>query len=296
MIAASRNIALAALGMALLIHAALALVLVDTSGPEIEGGASAPETRLGTSFADMAAGTLTAARATEPAEALQPAKETPLPALKPAPQTALQPQRAEPVVVESDPTPKVTPQAAEMLAPEVPSPAEAVRPAKDISPAVTGSVRPKLRTPEFEAANTPARPAPQPKPEPRQQAQPAPRGNAEQDATKGTVSGTESAEARTSGAGAEQPQAAGNAAASNYPGVVMAKISRVARPRSASRGTAVVNFSVAAGGGLAGLAIATSSGSAQLDNAALQMIRRAAPFPAPPPGAQRSFTISIEGR
>ncbi|MFX0541401.1 TonB family protein [Roseovarius sp. S4756] len=298
MIAASRNIALVALGIALLVHAALALVLVDTSETQIEGGAGAPETRLGTSFADMAAGTLTAARATEPAEALPPAEVTPRAALTPAPQAALQPQRGEPVAAEPAPSPEVMPHTVEMPAPDVPAPAKAVRPAKEASHAVAKSLRPKLRTPEFEAANARARAAPQakPKPELQQQAQPAPRGNAEQNAAKGTASGMERAKAATSGAGAQKPQAAGNAAASNYPGVVMAKISRVARPRSTSRGTAVVNFSVAAGGGLAGLDIASSSGSSQLDNAALQMIRRAAPFPAPPPGAQRSFTISIKGR
>jgi protein TonB len=58
----------------------------------------------------------------------------------------------------------------------------------------------------------------------------------------------------------------------------------------------VVAFSVSASGGLAGVSIARSSGSAALDAAALRMVQRAAPFPPPPKGAQRSFSISIKGR
>ena len=47
---------------------------------------------------------------------------------------------------------------------------------------------------------------------------------------------------------------------------------------------------------LAGLSVARSSGSAALDRAALRVVQRAAPFPAPPAGAQRSFSIKIEAR
>ncbi|MEO0634986.1 MAG: TonB family protein [Pseudomonadota bacterium] len=43
------------------------------------------------------------------------------------------------------------------------------------------------------------------------------------------------------------------------------------------------------------MSIRRSSGSAELDRAAIQMIQRAAPFPPPPPGAQRSFNMPIRG-
>ena len=62
------------------------------------------------------------------------------------------------------------------------------------------------------------------------------------------------------------------------------------------RGATVVAFRVAGSGGLAGLSVARSSGSAALDRAALRVVQRAAPFPAPPAGAQRSFSIKIEAR
>ncbi len=76
----------------------------------------------------------------------------------------------------------------------------------------------------------------------------------------------------------------------------MRKISRVSRPRVGVRGKAVIAFTIASNGGLSGVSVAKSSGSARLDAAALQVVRRAAPFPAPPRNARRSFTISIVGR
>ncbi|KAA0916380.1 energy transducer TonB, partial [Aquicoccus porphyridii] len=90
--------------------------------------------------------------------------------------------------------------------------------------------------------------------------------------------------------------AAGSAAASNYPGLVMRRLSRAGRPRVNARGEAVVGFTIADNGGLAALGIARSSGSAALDRAALGIVRGAAPFPKPPRGAERRFSIRIRGR
>ena len=76
----------------------------------------------------------------------------------------------------------------------------------------------------------------------------------------------------------------------------MRALSQVRRPRVAAAGTALVAFRVAPTGALAGVSLARSSGSARLDRAALTVVRRAAPFPAPPRGAQRRFSIEIAGR
>jgi len=70
----------------------------------------------------------------------------------------------------------------------------------------------------------------------------------------------------------------------------------VPRPRVGVRGQSVVAFRIAAGGGLASVSIAIRSGSAKLDAAAMRAIQRAAPFPVPPEGARRDFTIRIVGR
>jgi protein TonB len=302
MIAASRSIAAGALVAALLAHGALAWALIGETDMQIEGGAGAPETRLGTSFADMVAGTMAPERATDMA---QPVKAEAQAALRSGPAEAapLAPLKAE----RAPPSGAGIPAISEAVAPAVPA-AQVPRPAQTLTspdavrPAVTSGLRPKRRSPEFEAAHARAAPQPEPKPKSEQAAKPeqaaksANQGNAQKNAAVGTATGNTAAKATATGAGTQQPHASGNAAASNYPGLVMQKISRVPRPRSTSRGTAVVGFSVAGGGGLASAHIASSSGSGPLDQAALQMIQRAAPFPPPPPGAQRSFTISIKGR
>ncbi len=59
------------------------------------------------------------------------------------------------------------------------------------------------------------------------------------------------------------------------------------------RGQVIVAFSIDETGQLTGLSIVQSSGSAALDALGLEMIRSAAPFPPPPPEAQRNFTPAL---
>ncbi|WP_113910833.1 energy transducer TonB family protein [Roseovarius dicentrarchi] len=302
MIAASRSLWIAALAVAVVIHAALGWALMADQSVETEGGAGAQDVRIGSSFADMVAGTL---EASEPAETVQPDVAEPAPATPveaaeaPVQHDTLaetpraQPQLADDAVPTVAATPSAPPEAA-----QPPEPAQDVVEATDTAePAVTRSLRPKRRTDAFETKNRQAAKTPEPaKPAQRRKPASQPRGNAEQNQRAGAASGSEQAPARAQGTSRGASSAAGNAAASNYPGLVMKRISRVPRPRAGSRGTAVVAFSISGGGGLAGVSIARSSGSAALDKAALRMIRAAAPFPPPPAGAQRSFTLNIEGR
>ncbi|TVP69897.1 MAG: energy transducer TonB [Rhodobacteraceae bacterium] len=58
----------------------------------------------------------------------------------------------------------------------------------------------------------------------------------------------------------------------------------------------MVAFSVGSNGGLASVSVAQSSGHAGLDQTALDHIRRAAPFPPPPAGAQCQFSFEFVGR
>ncbi|HHX90486.1 MAG TPA: TonB family protein, partial [Paracoccus sp.] len=117
-------------------------------------------------------------------------------------------------------------------------------------------------------------------------------GNAGQEARRGMAEGVAGASAAASGSGAASVQA-GNAAVSNYPGQVMERIRRTRQPRLSGRGVAVVAFSVGSNGGLAGASIQRSSGNPAIDAAALAHVQRAAPFPAPPPGAGRSFAFDF---
>jgi periplasmic protein TonB len=65
------------------------------------------------------------------------------------------------------------------------------------------------------------------------------------------------------------------------------------KPRAGQRGSAAVAFTIGEMGGLRGVQIARSSGNSRLDQLALQTVRNAAPFPAPPSGAV-SYTIRID--
>jgi TonB family protein len=65
-----------------------------------------------------------------------------------------------------------------------------------------------------------------------------------------------------------------------------------ARSRGA-RGVAVVAFRLGERGDLAGVALLRSSGETALDRESLALIARAAPFPVPPAGAQRTFAVDI---
>ncbi|KIT17563.1 TonB family protein [Jannaschia aquimarina] len=125
-------------------------------------------------------------------------------------------------------------------------------------------------------------------------AQAGPQGNTnERTADRGATGGRDGKDA-SSGAG--RAQAAGNAAASNYPGQVQRRIARQRMPRSVGAGSARVSFTISGNGALASIGLAASSGNARLDQAAVRIVRGAAPFPPPPPGARRQFVIPISGR
>ena len=123
--------------------------------------------------------------------------------------------------------------------------------------------------------------------------------------------------AKSAGAAGEQKQSAqkgggkskkasgkDRAAVTNYPGKVAGKLRRSWRfPRSlrgkASRGEVLVSFTVAANGSASGVRVARSSGSSDLDRAAMDAVRRAAPFPPIPSAAGRrswAFTVPLAVR
>ncbi|QGX97596.1 TonB family protein [Roseovarius faecimaris] len=318
MIASSPIAKLLAASGAVALHGAVIWGLSGDAPVSIDGATGAPEVSIGTSFADMAAGVLapddvaealTPTAPAEMAEALQvPEAATPV-----QPTEALRPERAVAAMVQPEPMARTraskaeplraTPLEAQPVVPRLsPSlPVEEVAPLDAPATSVARSLRPKQRSKSFEEAHKPA-PAPakaesksKSKSKPVKQ-QAAPKGNASETAKAGAAQGSTQAETRTASAGKTTAKQSGNAAVSNYPGKVMQKISRVRKPRVGSKGTAVVSFKIASNGGLAGLSLARSSGSGALDQAALNVIQKAAPFPPPPKGAQRSFSIKIKGQ
>ncbi|OXT00638.1 hypothetical protein B7H23_11090 [Notoacmeibacter marinus] len=88
-----------------------------------------------------------------------------------------------------------------------------------------------------------------------------------------------------------------SSAVRRYPGRVRSRIA--SRVTGGARGTVHVTFTVGRGGGLNGARISRSSGSSAADRAALNAVRRAAPFPPIPSEAGRSswsFTVPIKVR
>ena len=126
-------------------------------------------------------------------------------------------------------------------------------------------------------------------------------GNASRNTRQGSADGSKLAR-KTSAGDTGRSREAGNAAVSNYPGKVYAKLRRSLRypseaKRKRIRGEVHVSFTVSRSGGVGGVRLARSSGSPVLDNAALETVRRAAPFPEIPRDAGRtswSFTVPLQ--
>jgi protein TonB len=125
-------------------------------------------------------------------------------------------------------------------------------------------------------------------------------GRNQADARRGTAEGSAAGKAASRGENGGQSRA-GNAAVSNYPGKVASRLRRSLRyppqaRRDRLRGEVHVSFTVNQSGGVASVRLARSSGSPVLDKAALDTVRRAAPFPPIPEGAGRSswpFTVPL---
>ncbi len=128
------------------------------------------------------------------------------------------------------------------------------------------------------------------------------RGNDRQNARRGTANGGAKGAVSNGGRQSARASQAGNARVSNYPGKVVAKLRRARRypseaKRERLRGQVRVSFTITSNGGVSSLRVSRSSGSSILDRAALETVRRAAPFPPIPDGAGRAswpFTVPID--
>ncbi|WP_052245374.1 TonB family protein [Halocynthiibacter namhaensis] len=249
---------------------------------QISGGSPAEVARLGNGFIDMTSGTLSPVTAddttkTAPLETAQPATTQPVTATSTTPPVQTSPSSPTRTVSSASPT----------LA-TVPPPSERIT-------AIATEVR--------EAQADTPRPASRPvtRPEPRR-AQPSPtpqasRQGGNQNTRRGQSTGQETATATEASPKSNgSASTAGNAAASNYDGLVWRRISRTRRSRSGGRGTAVVSFHIETSGTPSRVRIQRSSGKPALDQAAIDHIHRAAPFPSPPAGARRDFGYTYEGR
>lgn len=267
--------AIAALVLSGALHAAgLLIVAAPPQRIAVAGGGTPDIAAIGAAFEDFVAGAVPVTPAAQPAVA--PAQRSlALPASAVADLAV--PDLAVPVTPDPSTSAPVATGATPVTAPQ-PAP-DITRALPDTAPAT--SLRPI------------ARPAPQTA---QPAAPPRPTGNADTDAARGSTQAQPQGQAVASGAAPAPDSTGGQAAAAAYPGQVLRQITRLRPQRAPARGIVLVRFAIAGSGALADVSVAQSSGSAALDRLALDHIRRAAPFPAPPAGAQTAFSFEFLGR
>ena len=159
---------------------------------------------------------------------------------------------------------------------------------KPVQPVETAAVAPEPDKPTPEPKLKAEKPVKKPieKKEPPKKAQPSAGSGGEnkQDSRRGSADGTETATSNQNSRGAGSSGGAGSAAVANYPGKVQSRIRRSVRvpseyKRMSASMSVRVRLTIGAGGDLSGLSIARSSGIPELDQAVVEGIRRAAPFP-----------------
>lgn len=296
--AGSKTIWGAAIVLSLITHGGAAMILTLSPEPEpdvaqVAGGVVAEVAMLGNnSFEAIESG---APEEIEPTDAVEP--ET----FEPVPQelTAVEPQEVVPEQVmptEVAPTPdaeEIVPETSEAIEMQGAEVEIAAIPVPDIKPEIVEKP-PQMVQPLEKKAEKPV----EKKPEKKRAKKAGEKGDSKQAASKGQVDG--SADVKTSALGGQKKgnaSSAGNAAVSNYPGKIRSKINRSKRRVSGSGGgVATVSFTVSSSGQASGIRIARSSGQPELDQAALDAVRRAAPFPEIPDGAGRAswpFSVPI---
>lgn len=320
-----------AAGASVVLHLGAMAALSPRDVALIAGGGEDAPAALGTSFADFAEGVASPSAAaqleaetldtlapenpvqpvapqTPPTQEVTPAQASAAIALPtaPDPSAALLPSLPDPAQMTSPQDLSATaPPPAQMTAMQDTrhTPASTLEPSRPVrdtpTPAqITADILQPDASPTDQAPVSSRKPPPRPDrtppAQPTRQAS-APQGNAAQNATRGSQQGS-TGQAASQDQSRAQSSSQGHAAASNYPGEVMARIQRTRLARSPARGRVLVAFSVGANGGLASASVVRSSGNAALDQTALDHIRRAAPFPPPPAGAQRQFSFEFVGR
>lgn len=110
-------------------------------------------------------------------------------------------------------------------------------------------------------------------------------GNADTDSNKGSSTAKrKDGVSQDASQGNSKNKVKGNAAKSNYDGIVREKIKRARkRIQVSGRGNVEIAFTITANGSVVNLQVRKSSGKPALDKGALDVVRKASPFPAIPP-------------
>ncbi|WP_349435291.1 energy transducer TonB [Pararhizobium sp. A13] len=294
-----------AIVLSLLAHAGAAKLFEPGEKPPeqamVAGGEAMEVAVLGNAFEEMI-------QAGDPTEAVEPEE--------------VEPEEVEPTPFEVAEVPPILSEiTAETPSDIVPTEADVILPAEEISPVVaaqpeiTATVAPAETVVPEEKPEEIVKPEPEKKPEPKKEPEKerpkkksvkkraGDAGKQMEPLNKGQADGVENAVASSSsGKEGAKSQALGNAAESNYKGKVRSKVQRHFRyPKAADRagikGTVQVSFTILANGGVSNVRISKSSGSPVLDEAALDAVRGAEPFPKIPDAANRgswAFNIPLQ--
>lgn len=270
MIASSPCAKALCLFLSLLFTGAALRAMVPDVALQMRGAGESAGVRIGVSFADLQAGTLSASETRAVAKVIEPR----MPVSEPVAREALRPEAAEPLVTQADPAPSVSPLAATHLVP--------VAAVEALPDAENADTSPPRARPEGLARLPDPQHAPVRK---------TSRGNSPVSLAAGSSASVSARDTTRQGAGEARAETSGTAARDNYRGVVQRQIFGRPLRGGFEPGRVLVEFTLAADGRLASLSVNHSSGSAALDAAALAHVRAAEPFPPPPPGALRRVII-----
>lgn len=259
-----------ALGIAVLLHLFVYLTIFPEDSPQLEGAGSSEEVWLGSSFQN-----------------LQAARLSPLDS-----NTTI---HREPVVVRDAPEPLSR---EKIVLPETSMVVEAIEGNTAVLTALEETIRIQRQaasrrvTPEIQDP-PPARP--KELRSTRKTATSSLEGEAWGHASVSARAGVGRVSKQGSDRGAGRKAGAGRAALENYLGLVQTRIHRFPMPERVAQASARVRFRIAPDGRLAALSIAESSNSPQFDQFAMNVIKKAAPFPPTPDNSSFTAEIMITG-
>ncbi len=286
----------AAIVLSLITHAGAAAILTLAPEPEpdvaqVAGGSVVAEVAMlgNNAFDAIESGS---PEEIQPTEEMEP--ETVEPVTQPV--TEIMPQEVVPDEVapsEVAPTPE-----AEEFVPEMSEAVEIQGAEVEIAAIPVPDIRPEIVEKPPQAIEPLKKKAEKPvekRPEKKKAKKAGNEGNSPKAATRGVATGSTGVTTSSPGGQKKGSATAGNAAVSNYPGKVHSKINRSKRSAK-GRGVVTVAFVVTASGEATSIRIARSSGEPNIDQAALDAVRRASPFPEIPAEAGRSswsFNVPI---
>lgn len=223
---------------------------------------------------------------------------------------------AGPQAMEAQPEPAPEQRKPEEPKPEEPKPEES-KPEPSPEPVVERPIEmpppPDIPPPEFKVADLPKKeeaqalipPPPSRPPPPKKRPPPPPKKreverrkpiNPERPKSRQTSAPLALDAPRAEAAAAPSPgaMAAAAAARANWRAQLSAHLKRFTRfpPGAASTGTASVSYTLARSGAVVAASLARSSGDPVLDEAAVAIVRRASPFPAPPSDYTETLTFT----